>query len=54
MSREERGVNIERRETGHRENLFVEDLSIASDDQNIWTLGSKSFGEGGVTGGLWL
>jgi hypothetical protein len=54
MPRKERGMNIERGESRHGEDRFVEDLSIASDDKHIRLTSLEGLYKRGVTGRLWL
>lgn len=48
MAGKKRGVNIERGEGGHRENLFVKELPVARNHQDVGTLGLKSANEGAI------
>lgn len=50
MSREKGGVYIEWCDGWYGEDLFIEDLSIAGDDQDVGALGLKGLKEGGVAG----
>jgi hypothetical protein len=54
MPRKERGVNIERGESRHSEDLFVEDLSITSDDEHIRLMSLEGLYKRGVTRCRWL
>ena len=54
MPREERRVDVERSDVGDRENLFIEDLSIARDDEDIGLLLTERGGEAATSGRLRL
>jgi hypothetical protein len=54
MPRKEWGVNIERGESRHSEDLFVKDLAITSDEEHIRLTSLKGLNERSVTRCLWL